>query len=115
MAKAKLMRLRRPDEFRACYEQGRMYKNSVAVLHVLPNNGPYTRVGFSVTKRLGKAVRRNLVRRRLQAILRSCELAPGYDVVVAARVRAGEVTYAELEKGICALLRRAELLLGKRA
>lgn len=115
MATAKMMRLRRTEEFRACYRRGRMYKGSTVVLHVLPNNESHTRVGFSVTKRLGKAVQRNLVRRRLQAIVRECELAPGFDVVIAARVRAKDVTFAELKSGVCALLRRSGLLIREKA
>ena len=106
----KLMRLKRSEEFDACYSQGRVYKSYVAVLHVLPNDLPYTRVGFSVSKRIGTAVRRNLVRRRLQAIVQGLDLLPGYDVVVAARVRARDLPFAELSKGVVALFRRAGLL-----
>jgi len=106
----KLMRLKRSEEFDACYSQGRVYKSHVAVLHVLPNDLPYTRVGFSVSKRIGTAVRRNLVRRRLQAIVQGLDLLPGYDVVVAARVRARDLSFAELSKGVVALFRRAGLL-----
>lgn len=106
----KLMRLKRSDDFRACYSQGRVFKSHVAVLHVLPNDLPYTRVGFSVSKKLGTAVRRNLVRRRLQAIVQACDLVPGYDVVVAARVRAKDMPFADLSKGVTSLLRRAGLL-----
>lgn len=110
MAAAKLMRLRRSQEFSACYRQGRMYKSGVAVLHVLPNDLGYTRVGFSVSKRLGKAVARNRMRRRLVAIVQECNLAPGYDVVVAARVRAKDLPFSELRKGVRSLLRKAKLL-----
>lgn len=107
---ARQMRLRRPEEFRACYQRGRMFKSSVAVLHVLPNGESITRVGFSVSKRLGKAVQRNLVRRRLRAIIEGYQLAPGYDVVIAARVRSKDLPFSELNTGVRALLRRAKLL-----
>lgn len=106
----KFMRLRRSEDFRSCYSKGRMLKSHVAVLHVLPNQLPYTRVGFSVSKRIGKAVQRNLVRRRLQAIVQGCHLTGGYDVVVAARVRAKDLPFAELNRGVRALLKRANLL-----
>lgn len=110
MASAKLKGLRRTEEFNACYRRGRMLKSSVAVLHVLPNKQPISRVGFSVSKRFGKAVQRNLVRRRLRAIVQGCDLVPGYDIVVAARVRAQDMPFAELNKGVRALLRKAGLL-----
>lgn len=110
MAPAKLMRLRRSEDFRSCYSKGRIFKSGVAVLHVLPNGLPYTRVGFSVSKRVGKAVMRNRVRRRLQAIMQDCELKPGFDVVIAARVRAKDLSFAEINQGVRSLLSKARLM-----
>lgn len=110
MATAKPLRLRRSEDFRACYEKGHMHRGSLVVVHVLPNSLPVTRIGYSVSKRLGKAVQRNRVRRRLQAIMREYDLVPGYDIVVAARVRAKDATFAELKKGVDTVLRRAKLV-----
>src|SRR5690606_15297639 len=74
VATAKPLRLRRSEDFRACYEKGHMHRGSLVVVHVLPNSLPVTRIGYSVSKRLGKAVQRNRVRRRLQAIMREYDL-----------------------------------------
>ena len=58
------------------------------------------RVGVTVTNKLGKAVKRNRVRRRLREIYRLSEgqLARGFDMVIVARMRSCTATYAELEK-----------------
>jgi ribonuclease P protein component len=70
------------------------------------------RVGFSISKRVGNAVVRNLVKRRLRESVRRqvCRLAPGWDIVITARVPAGSATYDELNAEVCRLLGRAKLL-----
>ena len=58
-----------------------------------------SRLGLTVTSKVGKAHTRNRVRRRLREIYRLHEtgLRHGYDMVVVARPRAAEVTYKRLE------------------
>ncbi len=60
----------------------------------------YNRLGFTTGTKLGKAVVRNRVRRRLREIYRTNEdkIRPGYDIVVVARVRACHSRYAELQR-----------------
>lgn len=69
------------------------------VVYVRNNRRPGTRLGFTVTTKVGKAHTRNRVRRRLREIYRLHEsgLRPGYDMVVVARTRAAEVSYKRLE------------------
>lgn len=104
-------RLRSSREFAVCYDRGCVGKSRHVVVHALPNRTDVTRVGFAVSKRLGKAVRRNRIKRRLREIIR--ELAPnlgsGFDVVVAARFAASEATYQDLRLGVEQALRRAGL------
>jgi ribonuclease P protein component len=79
-------------------------------MRVLPNGLPLSRYGFSVSKRLGKAVRRNRVKRLLREILRLTLVRDGWDIVFIARPAAAQADYAGLEKTIKGLLSRAELL-----
>ena len=68
-----------------------------------------SRFGIITTKRLGHAVTRVLLRRRVREILRQHgePLAKGFYVVVIPRYTAAKATYAELEKDFQKLLRRA--------
>ena len=73
----------------------------------------YTRVGFSVSRRVGGAVVRNRVKRRLREVMRRmlADIAPGYDLVVTARPDAANTPIATLDQELRALLRRARLLI----
>lgn len=73
---------------------------------------PPTRVGFSVNKRVGSAVRRNRVKRRLREVIRRrlWNAQPGWDMIVIARPEAADVEYADLASELQDLLTRARLL-----
>ena len=77
----RLQRLLNPKDFRRLYSQGEVVKNDLLVLHYLANELEVGRVGFSVSKKLGKAVVRNRVKRRLREAIRSAadDIKPGYD------------------------------------
>jgi len=68
------------------------------------------RIGFAVGKRLGGAVVRNRVKRRLRDIARQLQLAPGVDVVLIARAPAVTATYDELRQAVVRVLDRAQAL-----
>ncbi len=65
-------------------------------------------MGLSVSKKVGTAVRRNKVRRRLKEVFRSsAEKLPGdLDFVVSARPAAAEATFEELNEEFLRSLRR---------
>ena len=69
---------------------------------------PYSRLGITAGTKLGNAVKRNRVRRRIRELYRTNEdrLSPGYDIVVVARTRAVFARYAELERSFLQLMRR---------
>lgn len=70
------------------------------------------RVGFSVSKRVGDAVRRNLVKRRLREAVRRqlWNVAPGWDMIVVARPEAASAEYTALRNDVLAALRQARVL-----
>ena len=102
--------LTKPDQYALVYSQGNSWVNSLLVMKALPNGTGLSRYGFSVSKRVGKAVVRNRVKRRLREILRLASLEPGWDIIIIVRPRAADTDYARLEKSVTGLLSRAQLL-----
>ncbi len=84
------------------------------VLSYLPNQEPASRCGFTVSKRIGKAVVRNRARRRMSeaVYLLWYVIAPGWDMVWIARPGINEADFSELQSACARLLRRAHLLTG---
>lgn len=74
-------------------------------MKVLRTDRTATRFGFVTAKRVGNAVIRNRVRRRLREIVRTQlgQIDPGWDVVISARDNAGAATYAELRESVVGL------------
>lgn len=79
-------------------------------IRTMPNACPHSRFGFAVGKRIGTAVVRNRVKRRLREAVRALQPAGGWDVVVIARPAAAEADFAGLRGALAALFRRAGLV-----
>ena len=86
--------------------------NSLLVLYARPNRSECNRIGITVSKKLGHAVVRNRVRRRLREIYRIHEdmFAPGWDIVVVARSRCVDASFQSLEKAYLSLGEKAGIL-----
>lgn len=98
--------------FRRLYAKGKSAVGPAMVLYCRKNGGKENRLGFTVSTKLGGAVVRNRVRRRLREIYRLNEhrLKPGYDIVVVARVRAVNSRYDKLDQQFLALASKLGLL-----
>lgn len=77
--------------------------------------GSESRLGLITTKKIGNAVTRNLVRRRLRGIYQRIgdRIHPGHWLVLIARNRAAEATSEQLEKEWKWMLHRNKLMLPK--
>ena len=86
--------------------------NSYLVLYARPNRLKENRVGITVSKKLGHAVVRNRVRRRLREVYRLNEqlFAPGWDIVVVARSKSVGATFPALTKAYLQLAEKAGIL-----
>ncbi len=106
-------RLKRSRDFERVRREGHTVRGKLLMLGFLPVEGEKVfRVGLVTSRRVGGAVVRNRVRRRLREIVRRCqhEIAPGFWVVVIARPGAAVATSTQLEEEWSRLARRAELL-----
>ena len=99
-------------EFRRIYRKGKSVVSPAMVLYCQKNRQGRTRLGVTVSTKLGKAVVRNRVRRRLREIwrLNKKDMEPGWDIILVARVRAVDMSYQKLDKTYRRLLREAGLL-----
>lgn len=86
--------------------------NGLLVLYARPNKTVQNRVGVTVSKKLGKAVVRNRVRRRLREVYRLHEeqFAPGWDIVVVARSRCVGADFGKLTDAYLSLAEKAGIL-----
>ena len=105
--------LTRTAQYELVYSKGSSWVSNSVVMRALPNGLTLSRYGFSVSRRVGKAVVRNRVKRLLREILRLTPLQPGWDIIFIARPLAASASYANLEKSVKGLLSRARLLTEK--
>lgn len=98
--------------FRRLYSRGSSAANRNLVLYCRRNGTAQNRIGLTVSKKLGHAVTRNRIRRRLREIYRLHELqfSAGYDIVVVARSHAATADFRELTAAYLSLARRLGLL-----
>lgn len=110
------LRLRAEADFARVRSQGRSWGNRWLTLLAFPNGLGHNRYGVIVSKRVGKAVTRNLVKRRLREVLRELDrtgaLAIGHDLALIVRPICATATFAELREAVIALLRRGALWRG---
>ena len=85
--------------FRRIYAKGKSQALPAVVLYCRKNGAGENRLGLTVGTKVGKAVHRNRIRRRLREIYRlhEGEFRTGWDIVAVARSRAREARYQELE------------------
>ena len=86
--------------------------NSYLVLYARKNRTGTNRVGITVSKKLGHAVVRNRVRRRLREVYRLNEsrFQPGWDIVVVARSRCISASFQEIVNAYLTLAHKAGIL-----
>ena len=108
---AKRLALTRRAQYLAVYESGRAFAENLLVIKILANGLDTTRVGFSVTKDIGKATVRNRVKRLLKENVRLLGIKDGWDIVFIARRGIVDADYHKLRASAVKLLRRADLLI----
>ena len=103
-------RLRRDRDFKRVYAAKRAIVHPLMVLYTRPSQGG-RRIGFSVSKKLGGAVQRNRIKRRLREACRARAhvLKSGFDAIIVARTRLQQASYQEILSTVGELFRKAGL------
>ena len=109
---ARPRRLTASRSFALVRQQGRTCHDALLTVTSRRRDEPITRIGFVVSRRVGGAVVRNTVKRRLRMATRALlpDLLPGYDIVVVARPVLAATSYINLDGALRGTLRRARLL-----
>jgi len=104
--------LRNNFEFRRLYNRGKSVSSPLLAVYCRRNGRRVSRLGITVSKKVGKAVIRNKIRRRLHETYRINEasFAGGWDIVVVARIKSRYVPFSELSSDFLALSARLGLL-----
>jgi len=107
-------RLRANADFQRLRREGQTLAHPLMVLSYLPNETNQSRFGFAVGVKIGKAARRNRIKRRMREAVRlrlqKKEIAAGWDVVFIARRPVAEASFQQVDEAIGLLLRRAGLV-----
>ncbi len=104
-------RLKKRYQFNYVYKAGEHFSGKAMVLYTTPSKTKNIKVGFAVTKKIGHATKRNLVRRRLREIVKKQlpNLKQNYNIIVVAKEGITEFGFSFLENEFVSLIKKAEL------
>ena len=102
-------------EFHRLYTRGKSAGSPLLVIYCRKNRRAGCRIGVTVSKKLGHAVMRNKIRRRIREIYRTTQdrLLPGFDLVVVARRGSVSASYWDLNADFLRLSGRLGLIQGE--
>lgn len=112
----KKYRLKKRKDFKRIYIRGKSYSNRELVIYLL--NNPYVedyRIGISVSKKIGKAVIRNRIKRLIKEVLhnqlKKFRIKKNVDIIIIARKPTLTMQYLDFERSIIDLLKKSNLLI----
>lgn len=108
-----IYRIRKDAEFRAVYKRGKSFSNTLLVLYICVNRKKVNRLGVSVSKKVGKSVVRNRIKRLIKENFRlnsDCiKVGNGYDLIFIARKSSKDKNYMEINSSVKNLIKKAGL------
>ena len=102
--------LTKPAEYKLVYKEGKSKADYLLAIRMRASGGEITRIGIVTGKKIGGAVVRNKVKRRLREITNRLAFKDGYDIVIIARHQIAQADYTQIESSVNKLLLRAELI-----
>jgi ribonuclease P protein component len=108
----KQIRLRKRKEFNYIFKNGRSFATKTLVLTYLPTKLKNPKIGFSVSKKIGNAVIRNKVKRRLREAFKVYlpKINKKYNYIIVARKDIVNLSYAEIVKTLNYALKKTNLM-----
>lgn len=108
-------RLRKRREFLQAQRTGRRWASSHFVVYLKPNGGRPARLGITVSRKVGKANMRNLLKRRVREVFRRglAKFPAGVDVVVVAKSGVSVPGFSEIRDELSLAARRADRSTGE--
>lgn len=106
-------RLKKNKDFKITYHKGKAVGGQYVALYYYGSGMETTRFGFSVSKKIGKAVVRNRIKRILREICRQnrVKVKNGFNIILTARPKIKGIKYGLVEQEIMHLLWKAGLLI----
>lgn len=108
----KAYRVKKERDFQRVFEQGNSCANRRFVVYKLPKEQEHFRVGISVGKKVGNAVMRNSVKRKIRASLYTLkdQIDPNLDFIIIARPTVSELDSEELMQNLKHVLKLAKII-----
>lgn len=107
----RINRLKKRYQFNYVYKSGEHFSGEHMVLYVVSSKTKNIKVGLAVTKKIGKAVVRNRVRRQLREIIKKQvpNLKQNYNIIVVARENITSTSFETLTNEFLKLIKKANL------
>ncbi|HEY0514779.1 MAG TPA: ribonuclease P protein component [Thermoanaerobaculia bacterium] len=100
-------RLRRRTDYLRCYRTGRRRHGSLALVYFVPNQLGHPRIGITASRKVGKAVVRQRIKRRIKEVYRRWQdrsRLPSLDLVIHLKPEAGKSDFPGLRSELLRLL-----------
>ncbi|KXO16605.1 ribonuclease P protein component [Clostridiales bacterium KA00134] len=99
--------LKKSRDFDSVYGKRNIFGNRNLTFYMKKNRMGHPRLGFSISKKVGNAVTRNLLKRRLKSIYRQYKdiLNLGVDGVIVVKKSCVDISYKELEGSFVHVIR----------
>lgn len=109
----KLYRIKKNDEFQKVFKKGKSFANRQFVVYFLKKGDQdHFRIGLSVSKKIGNAVKRNEIKRYLRQSIHELQewIEQGNDYVIIARKPAADMNFHEVKKSIQHVFKVAKVI-----